>query len=430
MRKPHPAERLAGLPRKIETKEQLHEALRVAMELELSTIPTYLSALYSIMPGTNQPAYDVIQSVVIEEMLHLTLAGNVLNAVGGAAALNSKEFVPVYPTRLPHSSEKFYVRLLKLSDASIDIFLKIEHPGKPKERPEVEGYHDIGQFYAGIEQGLEYLNKKLGSDKLYSGKPEWQVQPTQYYGGAGDVIVVVEKGDDPKDRHKKALQALVEIVDQGEGLPHSVFDGDEIPGKGPVPAHFFRVDELKQRKYYKPGDKPGKPKGEPLPLDLKAVYPKRAWPARLTPQSPTEWYRDNGYPDIARKLLEFNSLYMDLLGTLQDTFTGKPDRLTYAVTQMYDLKYEAQALMKIPDPSDERYTVGPSFEYVAPNESAPVAAKAAATASEGASAWYAEGSSVYHDNADCTTGNNIEPENWRAGTGGKRRCAQCQRLAG
>ncbi len=35
---------------------------------------------------------------------------------------------------------------------------------------------------------------------------------------------------------------------------------------------------------------------------------------------------------------------------------------------------------------------------------------------------------VYHDNTDCTEGNNIEPENRREGTGGRPRCEHCANL--
>jgi hypothetical protein len=35
---------------------------------------------------------------------------------------------------------------------------------------------------------------------------------------------------------------------------------------------------------------------------------------------------------------------------------------------------------------------------------------------------------VYHDNDDCTEGNNIETENRRAGTDGRPRCEHCVRL--
>jgi hypothetical protein len=36
---------------------------------------------------------------------------------------------------------------------------------------------------------------------------------------------------------------------------------------------------------------------------------------------------------------------------------------------------------------------------------------------------------VYHDNTNCTEGNNIEPKNRREGTGSRKKCAHCTRLA-
>jgi len=32
---------------------------------------------------------------------------------------------------------------------------------------------------------------------------------------------------------------------------------------------------------------------------------------------------------------------------------------------------------------------------------------------------------IYHNNTNCNTGNNIERENLRQGTGGKRLCKEC-----
>lgn len=38
------------------------------------------------------------------------------------------------------------------------------------------------------------------------------------------------------------------------------------------------------------------------------------------------------------------------------------------------------------------------------------------------------GTKVHHNNIKCTEGNNIEPENRRAGTGGHPLCDHCDRL--
>jgi rubrerythrin len=68
---------------RIATLESLREHLQWAIELEHSTIPPYLCALYSLDSDRNPEAADVVSSVMVEEMLHLTLAANLRNAVGG-----------------------------------------------------------------------------------------------------------------------------------------------------------------------------------------------------------------------------------------------------------------------------------------------------------------------------------------------------------
>lgn len=44
------------------------------------------------------------------------------------------------------------------------------------------------------------------------------------------------------------------------------------------------------------------------------------------------------------------------------------------------------------------------------------------------SPWHSIKQSVHHNNTECNTGNNIEKENLRSGTGGKRLCDECARL--
>ena len=67
----------------IKTLDSLRSHLQTALEVELSTVPPYLCALYSIKPGANPESSRLIRSVVMEEMLHMTLVANLLNAVGG-----------------------------------------------------------------------------------------------------------------------------------------------------------------------------------------------------------------------------------------------------------------------------------------------------------------------------------------------------------
>ncbi|MFM6195333.1 MAG: ferritin-like domain-containing protein, partial [Planktothrix sp.] len=61
----------------ITTVDELRYYLKEAMKLEHATIPPYITALYSLKPGTNLEAFHIIRQVAVEEMLHLTLVANV-----------------------------------------------------------------------------------------------------------------------------------------------------------------------------------------------------------------------------------------------------------------------------------------------------------------------------------------------------------------
>ena len=45
------------------------------------------------------------------------------------------------------------------------------------------------------------------------------------------------------------------------------------------------------------------------------------------------------------------------------------------------------------------------------------------------SPWNSIKRKVYHNNTNCNTGNNIEPESRRSGMDGKRLCEECEALA-
>ena len=47
---------------------------------------------------------------------------------------------------------------------------------------------------------------------------------------------------------------------------------------------------------------------------------------------------------------------------------------------------------------------------------------------KGKGPWHSANSEVYHNNPNYQTGNSIEPENIRQGTGGKPLCEECERL--
>ena len=57
----------------------LHTHLQYAIDLEFWTIPFYLSAMYSIK-DKNSRAYQLIRTIVNQEMLHLQSICNVANS--------------------------------------------------------------------------------------------------------------------------------------------------------------------------------------------------------------------------------------------------------------------------------------------------------------------------------------------------------------
>lgn len=330
----------------IKTIESLREHLQWALALEHSTIPPYLCALYSLPEGVNLAAQQALKAVVMEEMLHMVLVANVLNAVGGEPKVDDPAFVPRYPTTLPHSDGSVHVHLRRFDAQALHTFLAIERPEPPHAKPEAHRYHSIGQFYDAIEDGLKHLAQAMGP-ALFSGSALRQIDPERwYYGGGGKPVVVTDLAS--------ALAALNEIKAQGEGLPHSVFD-DRAPLKHRELAHYFRFEELRQGRFYRPGDSPRSgPTGDTLPLQWDAALPMRANPRMRD-------YEDQ--PEVHALMRQFNLGYTALLRALHTAFNGQPSMLFEAVPLMYPLKYQAQALMRVPCGDGSGETVGPSFEY-------------------------------------------------------------------
>ncbi len=333
---------------RVEKPQDLIDLLQTALEVEHSTIPAYLCALYSIKDGTNQEAAHIIKSVVLEEMLHMILAANVLNAIGGHPSVNSPRFVPDYPN-VPLFC--FPVHLEAFSKSSIHTFVNIESAVPP---PGDNACTTIPEYYAAIEQGLIDLDQQGIFKKDATKRAARQITPEYYYGGGGEPIPVTDLDS--------ALLALKEIVGQGEGVHHTFFDGDQEFGEVEEIAHYFRFKEIYHERYYDLArDKPmpeTEPSGKPLVVQWDQVYPMRQDPKMAQ------------YPkgsEVRRKMAEFNRTYMALLDELHTALNGKPQRLMQSVVRMYDLKYQAVELMKIPS-GDGETTAGPSFEYVTESE--------------------------------------------------------------
>lgn len=324
------------------TVGNVRASLQTAIELEHATIPPYLYALYSLGTTDNQDAAQIIQSVVVEEMLHLNLAANVLNAIGGSPAIDSPAFIPTYPGPLPGMVEdQLIVHLAPCSIGQVaDTFMVIEQPEDPLQFPveaaDADAPLTIGQFYRKIRDAIG----KLGNP-VFTGDPCFQV--TKAIGGAIPVIDVAS-----------AQQAIDIIIDQGEGTDTSP---EERYGTGF--AHYYRFGEIvngKQlipNKDYKRTDPPDRKYvygGDPVPFDQSKVFPIRADP------------NGGGRMLAIRANDAFNYDYTTVLKTLHDGFNGKPGVIDGAIGAMFSLRQQAIEMMSGESTNGEQ--VGPTFEWM------------------------------------------------------------------
>jgi hypothetical protein len=346
---------------RITTVEELQRYLHAAMQLEHATIPPYLTALYSIHPGTNSDAFHVLRVVAVEEMLHLTLVANVLNAVGGTADLTEPDFVPAYPAYLPDGEVDFAVSLERFCPDSLDTFLKIERPREAPDEasrlvprrhrptklisaaignPEMR-FYSIGEFYKEIERGLRHLEKEKAAagEALFVGDPARQVTPEYYYSGGGEVVPVTDL--------KSACAALRLIAEQGEGVGGRIYDVEREL------AHYFRFKQLLHGRYYQDGDEPDDPTGPPLDVDWDAVYP-------LKKNATLDDFPDGS--ELHAAALAFNASYADFLELLTRAYAGRPELLIEAVADMFRLREQMTQLMHNPIPGLDGVNAAPTFE--------------------------------------------------------------------
>jgi hypothetical protein len=341
-------------------KEKLFAWLQTAIELELATIPPYLVALLSIrLPNNREPA-ELIRSVMIEEMLHLALVANVLNAVGGRPRLD-KDAIPRYPLQMKFEGKvfedrQFWIDLAPFSKAAIEIFMQIEKPQEP-QRP--AGLTDeivmidvpaltIGGFYAEIVKLLEEMEDE-SPGMVFVGKPELQIKKDYYWSGGGQIVAVHDLAS--------AKEALDLVITQGEGAWSSGQWRAAAEFSSPLQmGHYYRFSEIFYGHRYKGSDDPSKPPtGDKINVDYKEVYPLKKNPRSADYKSSRELRELND---------EFNQRYSDMLRQLQEAMNGSPKTLYTAIMDsMHHLTPIAHKMMKTAIRPGQSTTGCPTFEW-------------------------------------------------------------------
>jgi hypothetical protein len=199
----------------ISTPDELREHLQLAIGVELSTVPPYLYAMYSIADQTSDAAL-LIRSVVAEEMLHAALAANMLLAVGGDPDFASAALIPSYPSDVPHHKPRLTLNLKPCSQQQVEeLFLVIEQPESHHTIPDDAVYDSLGQFYHAIENGITSLSQT--HDLFANPQTERQMGDPSYY---APVAFDAEDSGGLKliEDAASADEAIHVIVHQGEGV--------------------------------------------------------------------------------------------------------------------------------------------------------------------------------------------------------------------
>ncbi|MCC9020700.1 MULTISPECIES: ferritin-like domain-containing protein [Flavobacterium] len=339
---------------KIETLSDLKNALQTAIELEHSTIPPYLTANFTLFETGNDQISNLIGSVVREEMLHLSIACNILNAVGGSPVINKPGFIPLYPGPLPGSVvDGLQVPLKKFSlDLVKDVFMSIEEPEDPIDihnRLMVSNVITIGVFYTRIKEIIVELEAaaKAEGKTIFVGNPNYQMTFEKFY-DASLLFPIVDEAT--------AIRGIDIIIDQGEGTTTDPFVSSADDGNVPELAHYYRFEEIYKGKTIQADPEGGYMFGDPLIAFNPELVPNM-WP---NPKM-------NDYPKDSQAYINskfFNYNYTSLLNSLHETFNGEPEKISTAMGVMYSLRLYALKLLAIPDPNHPGFVTGPSFEYV------------------------------------------------------------------
>ena len=325
------------------TLEDAQTMLQKAIAVEFGTLPPYLYAMFSIPPGENVASAQRIKSVLLQEMIHMCLACNILNAIGGTPDL----VPPVYPGTLGDigpDGKALVIHLLPFSKEAMDQGMKIEQPEEKPDFPIVERLSltgapteqamTIGQFYQAIDEFLATLDPN-----------DWQsdnnqVTDDQFF--PGQLFAV--------NAYPDAHRAISVIISEGEGAKDYPFDfNDQL-------AHYYRFGEIFYDKVLTkaPGD-PGYQWGpETLGVDWSAVFPCIA--------DPGSHDFSNDPPAAQAAQAACNAAYTQMVDALRLAVTGQPAQLGIAVRAMFDLRLAVQVAVRAPL-ADPDKVAGPAFLY-------------------------------------------------------------------
>jgi len=225
-------------PLPIDSREQLVYLLTQACELEQGVLCEYLFALYSLKRdphcqeglSAEQAAQvtrwgQTLSQIAVQEMLHLTLATNLLTAVGATPHFHR----PNFPISCRWYPPDVRIALAPFGEAALRHFLYLERPDhidvedadafaaacecRPLTATPTtmmaapQDYSTVGHLYRSIEHGFSRLVERYGEAGVFFGPPH--AQATRQLLGWPELVTVTDLAS--------AKAAIATIVEQGEG---------------------------------------------------------------------------------------------------------------------------------------------------------------------------------------------------------------------
>jgi hypothetical protein len=340
-------QRLMQQPPNAHNVAWLQTALQAAIQLELATLPPYLSALFSIADQSSA-AFSLINDIVFNEMTHFGLACNLLAATGGQPAIVTGYRDTVYPGSLPGGvkpkcdnsffpCDPDFKVVLGFTDLKsfAKMCMQIEYPEDPVPRPVAlalgETFPSIGEFYKAIEEAFTNNTTQLPyTTSKQLPKP-------------GMEVTLV-------DSLTNAVKAIELIRGEGEGSSKNPFFNGKL-------SHFYAFGELFHGAAYV--FDPVKQTGDWTGAAIPAVA--------LAPMTPVPL---GGYPNptppALAPLLACDRNFTDMLTKLDEAWaTGSAASLKAAIGSMVDLGDSARTLLGLAIArTDAPGIYGPQFRLV------------------------------------------------------------------
>ncbi|WP_208853277.1 ferritin-like domain-containing protein [Streptomyces albofaciens] len=310
-------------------------ALQTAVALEHSTMPLYCAAMYSL-EVQNYPSYNTIRSVLMEEMVHMAIAANMVAALGGTPRIATLD--PVYATRgLPGGvAPDLPVILAQLSPRSLENFMRLEAPDYLLDsRQRAAVYPTIGAFYDAIREAVDNHKDALRR-AVEQGGPSNQIG-----GNLGYLTFEPAEGVDPVEKFHAGLDLITE---QGEGRGTGTVEaGEDFQREG---SHYARFAELRYgRRYLAPEA------GAEITRENEAAFfqgEEIVWPVVInTLAVPSDGYaavlaEDPDAAEVRKELERFDNAYTEMMACLDRAWNGPAETwwpsLGAAVTQMDQMR--------------------------------------------------------------------------------------------